>query len=114
MAGASRDFLTSAVRALALTLLGFVAATLTLPVASAATGDVKVAIEATPDPVKPGQHVLFTVTFANGTAAPVANWNVSATVPQLQLLHARVSSMLLQNTVLLANAPSAGHSSSPC
>jgi uncharacterized repeat protein (TIGR01451 family) len=35
-----------------------------------------------PDPVRPGERVWFTVTFANRTAAQVNNWTVSATVPQ--------------------------------
>ncbi len=105
MTGTARQVLWSTVRALGLSLLTILAATLTLPAASAATGDVQVAIEGTPVPVKPGQHVLFTVTFANGTAASVSNWNVSATVPQFTRVESNEDSGALCNGSTLGCGP---------
>src|SRR5947209_16207350 len=40
-----------------------------------------VSISATPDPVRPGEKVLYTVTFTNRTANLVNGWFVTATVP---------------------------------
>ena len=40
-----------------------------------------ISISATPDPVKPGERVFYTVTITNRTANTVNGWLVSATVP---------------------------------
>src|SRR5574337_1895983 len=47
----------------------------------AQTSTTDLAITATPDPVKPGEKVLYTVTFTNRTANLVNGWFVTATVP---------------------------------
>jgi uncharacterized repeat protein (TIGR01451 family) len=61
----------------------FARADVVTTIASAAlvTRIASVALAATPDPVKPGEWVRFTVTLANLTAAPVGNWTIAATVP---------------------------------
>jgi uncharacterized repeat protein (TIGR01451 family) len=56
-----------------------------------------IAIAATPDPVKPGERVTFTVTFSNQAGVPVDNWTVRASVPDYTSVAANEDSGALCN-----------------
>jgi uncharacterized repeat protein (TIGR01451 family) len=53
-----------------------------VPDTCAAPGDVAIALVATPDPVRPGELVSYTVTVSNRTASTINTWYVTATIPE--------------------------------